>query len=520
MTSENEQGIEEDPFRTGLALTGLLDLAILLGQHTDFDELARLASAQGLSLFHADTVSFVMLNPQTGHTQKTIAQAATDTPDRRLHLLHTSVIGWSLRNAAPFITPDIMSDERFARMTFADTSARSVLCVPMKSGGSTIGHVVVLSRRDGPTYTGADLSLLEGFAAVCAPYLGNATALGKHFASPVPEEALVTAYAPLGLIGRSKEFRALLKAIRAASQCDVRVFLEGESGTGKEVIARAVHASSNRNSGRFVAVDCGAIPAQLIESELFGHVKGAFTGATSNRRGLIEEADGGTLFLDEVTNLSIDMQAKLLRTLQESEIRPVGSNLARKVDVRIIAATSASTWKEVEQKHFREDLFYRLHVFPILVPSLNARSEDIPLLANHFVKRFATEQHKPIELLEPSLLQFLRRRRWRGNIRELENFIERLVALTPPDTTVVDHTLLPPEIAREYKSATAQPGRADRRSLRDILDDVEQQKIREALDRCRGNQSEAARELGISERAIRYKMERLGIVRVDESFRP
>ncbi|MGA9119437.1 MAG: sigma-54-dependent Fis family transcriptional regulator, partial [Bacteroidota bacterium] len=489
MKTEGESTPASEMAPLPIAPEQLVDLAFLLGQHSDFEEMIRLASTTGLSLFHADAVSFVMLNPQTRHTQKTIAQAGTGAADRHLHLLHTSVIGWSLRNQTPFLTPDITRDQRFSKTVMGESTARSVMCVPLRLGGAVIGHVIVLTKGGRQSYTAADLLFLGRFAAICSPYLGNGQALGKHFAAPIPDDALMAAYAPLGLIGRSKEFRVLLKAIRAASQCDVRVFIEGESGTGKEVIARAIHSSSNRSSQRFVAIDCGAIPAPLIESELFGHVKGAFTGATATRRGLFEEADGGTFFLDEITNLSIDMQAKLLRVLQAGEVRAVGSNQARMVDLRIIAATSANAWRLVEQKQFREDLFYRLHVFPILVPTLNARSDDIPLLATHFVKRFALEQHKPIESLDPALLQFMRQRKWRGNVRELENFIERVVTLAPSGTVAIDHTVLPPEIAKEYKAATMTPSSKETRALREMLAELEQEKIREALERCHWNQS-------------------------------
>ncbi len=519
MTESDEHHVRPEGLPSSVLLEQVTDLASLLGRHTDFEEMIRLASTKALALFRAKTVSIVMLNPQTQHTRKTIALAAEGNIDKRLHGIHTTLIGWSLRERAPFLTADIAQDQRFRNVNVRETPFRSAMCVPMRLAGSTIGHVIVLADRDGPAYDVPDRDTLERFSAVCAPFFGNAQALRRHFAAALPDDVLNSAYEPLGLLGRSREFLSLLRAISAASQCDVRVFLEGESGTGKERVARAIHATSARNAGRFVAIDCGALPPHLIESELFGHVKGAFTGAAANRRGLLEDADGGTFFLDEVTNLSVDMQAKLLRVLQEGEIRPVGANQTKRIDVRVIAATSAPTGALVERKEFREDLYYRLHVFPIHVPTLRERAEDIPLLLNHFVGMFATRQKKAISSIDPSLLRFLQQRIWRGNIRELENFAERVVTLAPQGTSTIDASLLPPEIAKEYRTALPSTTPSAIRPLEEMLAELEGQRIREALEYCHWNQSEAARALRISERTMRYKMARLGIVRLDKSCR-
>ena len=232
-------------------------------------------------------------------------------------------------------------------------------------------------------------------------------------------------YALKDLIANSPSMRGLVSQVEELSQnAKTTILLQGETGTGKEFIARVLHHNGPRNDSPFVGVNCTAIPQELFESELFGHVKGAFTGANFARKGLIEEADGGTLFMDEINSLHIDMQSKLLRFLQEGEIRPVGGNEVKKVDVRIIAASGRPLLKCVESKEFREDLFYRLYIYPISVPSLSERSEDIPLLANHFLKIKALEQQKRIEMFDGEVLEFFRKRSWHGNIRELENFVE------------------------------------------------------------------------------------------------
>ncbi|NIV72407.1 AAA domain-containing protein, partial [Candidatus Saccharibacteria bacterium] len=245
-----------------------------------------------------------------------------------------------------------------------------------------------------PAYVSESLNLLEKLAIITAPFINNVHKIQEYFQVSLPDSTLLSKYEALGLLGKSSQFMDLLRGIESAARCDVRVMLEGESGTGKELIARAIHKLSFRSKRPFIAIDCGAIPEHLIESELFGHVKGAFTGAVDDRKGLFEAANGGTIFMDEIANLPLDMQAKLLRVLQEGEIRPVGSNLSRKVDVRIISASSKKLRELLKNQSFREDLYYRLYVYPLQVPTLNERSEDIPLLANYFLNKYSQQQQK------------------------------------------------------------------------------------------------------------------------------
>jgi DNA-binding NtrC family response regulator len=339
----------------------------------------------------------------------------------------------------------------------------------------------------------------------------------KPFAAPIPEATLLTKYEALGLLGRSKKFIELLQAIEAAARCEVRVLLEGQSGTGKELIARAIHRLSSRSHGAFVAIDCGAIATNLIESELFGHVKGAFTGATTDRKGLLQEADGGTLFMDEIANLPLDMQAKFMRVLQEGEVRPVGSNKTRRVNVRLISASSVPLRKLVDEQKFREDLFFRLHVYPLHVPSLDERQEDIPLLAHFFLKKFASQQGKPVESFHEEILDFMQQRRWAGNIRELENFVERFVALASQNVKILDRDFLkrlPPDLRNEWQSFDAQrleTGAA--KPLHDVLAEYEKQVVRQALIANQWNLAKTARALRVAEQTLRYRMSKLGIVR-------
>ncbi|MFQ5632730.1 MAG: sigma-54 interaction domain-containing protein, partial [bacterium] len=359
-----------------------------------------------------------------------------------------------------------------------------------------------------------DLAYLERFAAVVAPFLRNVQKIQQYFAPPIRENTLLQKYEAIGLLGRSKPFIELLHAVEAAARCDVRVLLEGQSGTGKEMIARAIHQFSARSNAPFVAIDCGAIPENLVESELFGHVKGAFTGAISERKGLITEADKGTLFMDEIANLPTDIQSKLMRVLQEGEIRPIGSNTTRKVDVRVIAAGSVSLRKLVAENKFREDLYYRLHVYPIQVPPLHERQEDIPILANHFLAKFASQQGKKAQVFHEEIMDFMRHRQWIGNIRELENFVERLVTLSPPGHTILGRSILPKDLLKELKrAADVLQDQHVTQSLNESMAEYEEKIIRQALANHNWNQAKTARLLKISDETLRYKMKKLGIVR-------
>jgi transcriptional regulator with PAS, ATPase and Fis domain len=375
-----------------------------------------------------------------------------------------------------------------------------------------IGTLLLLNNEGNCSFTEDDLSLIEKFSAIVSPFLHYTQDISQYFISPLPKQVLLNKYSALGLLGKSRKFIELLQAIEAAAKCDVRILLEGESGTGKELVARAIHKLSSRNQNKFVAIDCGAIQLNLVESELFGHIKGAFTGASIDRKGLFEEANGGTLFMDEINNLPVDMQSKLLRVLQDEEIRPVGSNQTKKVNVRIITASSSSLLKMVNEKNFREDLYYRLNVYPIYVPSLKDRVEDISFLADHFLKKFSIEQEKEIEGIHEEVLDFMKMRYWAGNIRELENFIERLVTLTDKKQKIIDRKILPPEILKELKKIKkTYESISITKSLSESLKEYEEQLIRKTLIDCNWNQSKAARALNISEHDIRYKMMKLKI---------
>ncbi|MEK7385028.1 MAG: sigma-54 dependent transcriptional regulator, partial [candidate division NC10 bacterium] len=287
-----------------------------------------------------------------------------------------------------------------------------------------------------------------------------------------------------------------------------------ESGTGKELVAKAIHSASPRKSGPFVVIDCGAIPEQLQESELFGHVKGAFTGAIATRRGLVEEAQHGTLFLDDVTELPLGLQAKLLRALQEGEIRRVGDSRMIRVDARIIAATNRDLEEEVRQGAFREDLYYRLNVFPIRLPALRDRREDIPLLAEHFLARIAEETKNPRKRLAPDALRVLTSYPWPGNVRELQHALERAALLSEGE--LIGERDLPPQLMAPGEELTVvlpEDALAIPETTARVVRDVERELIRRALARTANNRTEAAKLLGLSRRALVYKLKEYGLGR-------
>jgi len=309
------------------------------------------------------------------------------------------------------------------------------------------------------------------------------------------------------VIGVSQVMASLFEMVRAIAPTSSTVLVTGESGTGKELVARAIHGLSGRAEGPFVSINCGALPDTLLESELFGHVKGAFTDARQGKKGLFEAASGGTLFLDEVGETSPPMQVKLLRALQERRIRPVGGTEEIEVDVRVIAATNAPLETLVEQKRFREDLYYRLQVIPIRTPPLRERREDIPLLAHHFLERFAREMGKRVAKISEEAMGQLQAFDWPGNVRQLENVIERAVAFETTEAVMPER--LPEAVRRPGRPATL-PTIGDGFSLDAYLLSIEAQLLGEALERGRGDRAVAARLLGVSPRSLRYLLQKHG----------
>lgn len=495
-----------------LKLEPILEMAAVLASQDDFQEVLRIIAQKASGLLEAETVLIHMINPRTHKTIKTIYKESRNASEKQYQFIHTYFSGWVIDHKSGFYSKDIKNDTRFKIELFKNIDLATVMCTPLRIEGIIIGTLLVINQAGGKIFNKDDFRYLENFSAVASPFLRNIQKIEDYFSQKMPENTLLNKYKGCGLLGRSKPFIELLRSIDAAANCDTRVLLQGKSGTGKELVAKAIHNFSNRNTQKFVAIDCGAIPEHLIESELFGHIKGAYTGALSSRTGLFEEADKGTLFMDEISNLPMELQAKLLRVLQEGEIRPLGSNTTRKVDVRVISASSESLREQVQKQQFREDLFYRLMVYPVNIPLLQERQEDIPLLANHFLNRFSREQHKKAESFHEEIIDFMKHHPWSGNIRELENFVERMVTLIPQNKKQIDKTLLPPEFRNELKKVRENSNdlKSDK-SLGDIMAGYEKELLRQTLIAHNWNQSSAAKDLGIHESSLRYKMQKYKI---------
>ncbi len=323
------------------------------------------------------------------------------------------------------------------------------------------------------------------------------------------KEAVTGRFNYSGIISHNPRMEEIFSQIRKIADLKTTVLILGESGTGKELVARAIHQNGRRSGKPFVAVNCGAIPANLLESELFGHVRGAFTDASSDKAGLFEQADGGTLLLDEIGEMPLALQVKLLRVLQEEEIRRVGAAVSKKINVRVVSATSRDLEADVKAGIFREDLYFRLNVFCLQLPPLRDRIEDIPLLAEHFINSISHGRAMETLSFEPDAMRSLMAYSWPGNIRELQNAIERAAILCEGDR--IKNSTLPPSVQSAVSTQQRGAGLDEDLSIKKAEDAIERDLIRRALTKTGGNRTQAARILEISHRSLLYKLKEFGI---------
>jgi Nif-specific regulatory protein len=392
---------------------------------------------------------------------------------------------------------------------------QSTIGVPLWAGDDIIG-VLQVDNRDGTgIFRERDLDVLALLAQTASQAFQHARVYNRLQVAE-EKERKENAYLKKreqsrregAIIGESAPMRKLFEQLRKVVNTRVTVLIEGETGTGKELIASAVHYWSDRRDRLFVAQNCAAMPENLLESELFGHKRGSFTGATEDKKGLFELADGGTLFLDEVGEMPLNLQAKLLRALQEGEIRPVGAAKTIRVDTRIVAATNRDLEKEVAEGRFREDLFYRLKVFPIRVPPLRERHEDIPLLAAHFLRKYCQEFGKNISGFSQQAMEMLQAYKWPGNVRELENEVQRLVIQVDDESFVQPEHLSPKIRQVENILDRVHPTKG---TLKEMMEQVEKWILIEALKEHGNNKSQTAKSLGITREGLHKKLKTFGI---------
>jgi Nif-specific regulatory protein len=385
----------------------------------------------------------------------------------------------------------------------------SFICAPVRVGSQTLGAI----SGEWPWNDEIDPNELARVLAVLASMIGQAARIRQQVLEEREQleaenerlqRQLREQFTPDNIIGKSKQMQAVFDLMAQVLDTDTTVLIRGESGTGKELVAQAIHYNSQRAGRPFIKVNCAALPESVIESELFGHEKGAFTGATAQRKGRFELADGGTIFLDEIGELTLSTQVRLLRVLQEREFERVGGTKTLSTDVRVIAATNRDLEEAIKENTFREDLYYRLNVFPIALPALRERPSDIMLLADHFVQKYNERHGKSVRRISTPAIDMLTSYHWPGNVRELENCIERAVLLSQDD--VIHGHQLPPSLQSAEASGTTFTG-----GLQASLDTLERELVIDALKATSGNMARAARQLGITERVMGLRVKKYDI---------
>ncbi len=481
------------------SLEALSEIAALINSVHDPEELLETVLEVAMQTLEAER-GFVLLEDDES-SQPFAVRTSRNFTDGQLDgvkPLSTSVVGEVLRSGEPVLVYEADTDERYGTTeSVVLQKIQSIACVPLRLRNRQIGAIYLDSVTHRGRFTREHLPFLKAFAHQAAVAIENAQRVqtlrdeNRHLRQEVQR-----VHGFDEIIGQSARMREVFETTSRVLDTDATVLIEGESGTGKELIARAVHYNGHRKAKPFVAIFCGSLPDELLESELFGHRKGAFTGAAADKKGLFETADGGTIFLDEVGDLSPKLQTALLRVLQLGEIKRVGDTETRRVDVRVLAATNRSLQELIEEGEFREDLYYRLNTIQIELPPLRLRHGDLPLLAHHFLDQFAKGNRAHIRGFTDEAMDALKRHRWPGNIRELENAIERAVVLARGDLITQDDLRLPHSEAEA--PLPFEPGLP--------LKEIERRIVERTLEEHDGNVSATARALDVSRRWLHYRL--------------
>ncbi len=491
-------------FEIGRILDQSLDLRDVLGPVLQ-------AMAKHRGMLHG---TVALLNRGTGEIVIEAAYGLSKSEQERgRYRLGEGITGRVIETGRPAIVPHIAEDPAFLDRTGARRKLGGVdlsfICVPIKLGKEVIGALSADRAFSETPPLDDDARLLSVIALMIAEAVRLRQSIQEERQRLLDEnvrlhEELENRFRPANIIGNSRPMQVVYGLIAQVSNSDTTVLIRGESGVGKELVAHAIHYNSRRAKKPFIKVNCAALPETVLESELFGHERGAFTGAIAQRKGRFELAHGGTIFLDEIGDLSHATQIRLLRVLQEREFERVGGSQPIKVDVRVIAATNRNLERMVESGSFRQDLYYRLNVFPIHIPPLRERRTDILLLADHFVEKYSRANNKSVRRISTQAIDMMTRYHWPGNVRELENCIERAVLLSTEGVIHGHH--LPPTLQTAEASGTVHAN-----TLQATLDNIERDLIIDALKTSRGNQAKAAAALGLTERVMGLRIRKHNI---------
>lgn len=492
----------------------LLEVAHAISSHRDLDDLFRELAQRLPRVVRVNYVDLSLYDPakKIMRLQTIQANVPADLVGGHEVAIEDCPSGLVWQTQRPIVVPDLAEERRWPKVIqfMTEDNTNSFCFVPLTTAVQRLGAMGFLSLQKA-AYSDADLEFLQQVAKQVAVAVENALAfqqiaeLKDKLAKEklYLEEELRIEHGFEDIIGDSNALKQVLKQVEIVAPTDSTVLIQGETGTGKELIARAIHRLSGRKERTFVKLNCAAIPTGLLESELFGHERGAFTGAIAQKAGRFELADKGTIFLDEVGEIPLELQSKLLRVLQEQEFERLGSTKTLRVDVRLVAATNRDLKSLVEAKQFRSDLYYRLNVFPVTLPPLRERREDIPILVRYFTQHYAVRMKKNIQTVSAEALEALSRYAWPGNIRELENLVERSVILTQG----TDLQMPINELQMGRRPATVETA---------TLEEIEREQILRVLDETRwvvGGPAGAAARLGVKRTTLQSKMQKLGISR-------
>ncbi|MGB3541516.1 sigma-54 interaction domain-containing protein [Rubrivirga sp.] len=481
------------------ALEALSEIAAALNSARDAERVLDVVVDAALEALGAER-GFVLLEAEGGDEPFEIRASRNFTGDdlAGVRPLSTSVVQEVLRTGEPVLVYEAEQDERYGGVeSVVLQQIKSIACVPLRLRARQIGAIYLDAVKARGRFTREHLPFLRAVADQAAIAIESArreAALREENRRLLSEARDKHGFTEI--VGTSPAMEGLFETLRRVIDTDATVLIEGETGTGKELVARALHYEGPRAKQPFVALFCGSLPDELLESELFGHKKGAFTGAATDKKGLFEAADGGTIFLDEVGDLSPKLQTALLRVLQTGEVRRVGDTATRRVDVRVVSATNQPLADLVEENRFREDLMYRLNTIRVELPPLRQRRTDVALLAHHFLDRYAVGPRERVEGFSADALDALKRHRWPGNVRELEGTVERAVVMARSSVVTAEDLRLPDAPASDALNLS--PGMT--------MKEVERLAVEQTLDACDGNVSATARTLGVSRRWLQYRL--------------